>query len=167
LWEVISQMAFQVPKFNIWLEAFTQPVIGSIENGFTRGQIRGPRPTMIGRVYNLALTTYDQIYVEILVPAGTDIRSYQFASDRIGTGAIGNDYVKPLGRCNVIYLVQDVFDVGAGFPNEFRVLVCRTEPTGGQPDDPLNGGLARVNPDLVPPDGYTPTPVMPRAPADE
>jgi len=156
-------MAFQVPKFNMWLSVQKQHSGGMGAKRYIKGQVRGARPNLVGRFYNLASQLYDLPYVEILLPAGADVRSYQFANDStIGPIATDGEFVKGLGKLNYGWTVMAVFDVGAGFHNEFRVALGRQveDHVTGHVDD---GGMGRLNPDLLPPDGYTAVPILARA----
>jgi len=154
-------MAFQVPRFNIWVEVREQNNSGSTLRGFSLAQLRAPRPNLVGRFYNLASQVYDMPYQEVLFPKGSDVRSYQFARDStIPPAALDGDRIQFLGNVNYYFAVMGVFDVGVGFPNEFRVALCRIidlPPTVG------DGGMVRINPALVPAPGYTPLPVLPLA----
>jgi len=150
-------VAFQIPKFNIWVQVFQQGVASRVSVGYSRAQIRAPRPSLVGRFYNIGFQLYDLPYVEVLFPAGSDIRSYQYARNSGPVPADDGMIIIPLGNINTGYVVQGVFDVGSGFPNEFRVALCRITD-----DVTLTGsaGMRRVNPALEPPVGYTPLPVL-------
>jgi len=158
-------MAFSVPKFNCWFRCISVRNTGLVLQGFVRGQLRAMRPNMFGVWENVALKSYASMLREILLPAGSDIRSYQFARDRSdGLGAcIAGDLLIPWGRANCEYQVQDVMDVGPGFANEFRLAIVSISDRSWPGDPPpYNGGLPRINPLLEPPEGYLPLPMIPR-----
>lgn len=158
-------MAYSVPKFNVWFRCISVRNTGLKLQGFVKGQLRAMRPNMFGVWQNVALKSYASLLREILLPAGSDIRSYQFARDRddgLGTCTEG-DLLIPWGVANCQYQVQEVMDCGCGFANEFRIAVVSI---GDRMFPPYpyqhNGGYPRVNPALEPPEGYLPLPILPR-----
>jgi len=154
-------MAFNIPKFNCWLRVMRQGESGGTEVGYVKGQIRALRPTMIAAIYNSGTLSYDLPYIEVLLPKGSDVRSYAWRRwNTVPPEVTGGDFIFPLGKTNYGYVVKGVFDVGPGFPNEFRVALCvQTDvflpylPVGDHP-------MYRINTALEPPEGFTPLPIL-------
>jgi len=92
---------------------------------------------------------------EILVPAGTDIRTRNCSGRRPPSDW---DVICVCDDPALSFIVQAVGDKGAGFDNEYRL--CYVTPNL----DVVTGlaGLPRVNTEVIPPMGYTAVPIMPR-----
>jgi len=144
-------MAYQVPKFNIWVE------IGNAfgaRRGWTKCQMRGP----VNGLFDVEQTDHPnntRILWEFLFPAGSDIRTH----NSVGTvGGSDYDIIYIHGYTKFGFLVMWVGEKAAGFTNEYRlVFACH------QIDWDVNTiPLPRVNPDFEPPPGFTPLPVAPR-----
>jgi len=148
-------MAFKVPTFNAWLQCWRYVPAGSHYElvGYCRCQVRGPDSHWEGPVETSA-----EVYFQVLIPTGTDIRS-----GNLNLNGGVPDLISVGGWGRRLATVQGVSPKGAGFSNEYTILVCyfQDASTGfsGIVYAPING-LPRVNTTLTPPLGYTPIPVI-------
>lgn len=144
-------MAYRVPEFNLWATVYSNT--GAFV-GWTKCQLRGP----INGLFDLEQSDQPpscRILWEILVPAGTDIRTRNCSGQR---GASSWDHIYLCNDTRLAFIVQAVGDKGAGFDNEYRL--CYVTP---DLDFVIgNDGLPRVNPEVVPPSGFTPVPILNR-----
>jgi len=136
---------YRVPTFNLWCKVYrfdnTIPVPAYLPVGYSKCQLRG----IDSHLDAGPITT---LQVEVLFPAGSDIRSNK--ENETGKG----DVIQIGGYGEMRWIVNTLSDKGAGFLNEYRIAVTSPFP----PVAPA--GLPRVNPELVPPVGYTPLPVL-------
>jgi len=151
-------MAFFKPKFNLWAKVYRHSIPAGPSNygllGYTQCQLRGPDGRWDGRIE----TGSNGTQFELLFPAGTDIRP-AFAC----TQNIWPDIVFIAGFGNRFCYVYGCCPKGAGFPNEYLLCVAAFWPAGANFSNvttPQAFGIGRPNPDLQPPDGYTPVPLM-------
>jgi len=142
-------MAYFPPRFNLWcqvwrlldpLDPFAYTMVG-----YSRCQLRGPSPYV----------AEPQSVCEVLFPKYSDIRGpQQSEAHNIGDTIVLAGYDK-WRHWRVFF----VCDKGAGFPNEYRMAICATFRPVDVGDG--HGALPVVNPELAPPDGFLPLPLLP------
>jgi len=144
-------VAFQTPRFNLWCRVDrwdnSIPIPAWVSVGYSRCQVRGSDSKQ-------DITTILASECQVLFPKGSDVRSPQTANTGIG------DYVYVAGYAYGRLQVKGICDKGAGFPNEYRLANCVFDNFSERPSFPGHvDGLLRVNPLLLPPDGYEPLPI--------
>ena len=94
---------------------------------------------------------------ELLLPVGTDLES------KVLNPHERADIVVIAGTCRRYMTVLGLLPKGAGFGNEYLLAICQQiDPETGAPlgmEAPEFHNW-RVNPTLVPPDGFTPVPII-------
>jgi len=142
-------MAWYPPRFNLWCQIWRPTGLGDNYNliGYSLCQLRGP-------------TSHIDAgggYQEILFPLHTDVRGIRL------NGEQGQDIVVVAGWDRRWCYVSDVYDKGAGFVNEYRLATCYWR-GGVTVIPPVPAGVPVVDPELIPPDGYTPVPLLTPSP---
>jgi len=142
-------MAFFPPRYNVWARVFrmNDDLDAYLEVGYSRCQVRGTDSKQEAEA-NVVSST------QVLFPRGTDVRgpanSRTGIPDIIFVAGYGRNWLQIRGIC----------DKGAGFPNEYRLANCWFQAITGWPLPVTPDGLTPVSTTLVPPDGYTPVPIL-------
>lgn len=111
-------MAYRKPVFNLFAAVYTTPAVGEeVFRGYTPCQLRGPGNS---KIEEAGSDLESWILMEILFPKGTDVRDAQTA----GAGKIG-DTIEITPGTGRWYYVHFVDDKGAGFSNEYRLVIAR------------------------------------------
>ena len=137
-------MAWFPPRFNLWCQVWRpSPSPTYVLVGWSKCQSRGPTSHVESGGF----------YFEVLFPKWSDVRASNLP------GVSENDVLVLGGFDRRWCTAAFVYDKGGGFPNEYRLVYAgwRTKTTIIPSVPP---GCCPVNADLVPPDGYTPLPLI-------
>jgi len=145
-------MAYFPPRFNIWATVIDGG--GAGVRGWTRCQLRGAKPNLTYQTRD-ALVGGEQLLAiwEVLFPAGSDVRGFLGADSH-------PDAIRLNGSTQMEYQVVFVGDIGAGFPNEYRLALVTYQGAHLSFGTPHR----RPSPLVLPPDGYVPLPIIPSGP---
>lgn len=141
-------MAFYLPRFNVWCRVWRKLTTNTnpIEIGYSICQVRGPE----GRIS----PPQGQVGFEVLFPKWSDVRGFPQGVNGDG------DFIQVAGWGPRTAQINSIADKGAGFANEYRVAVVGwVNFTDGLKYNKLKGA-GPVEPTLLPPDGYTPLPLI-------